>query len=341
LQQLDALGIARIRMPDALVESENVRSFFDRLFAKRRSLVRASRLVVSPRSGERAIVGSNIEGPPHIDDDEFLPAHLQILCCVRPAPVGGESFYVDSWGILDRISAEEPSLIDLLFEEPRAFRYNGATPLRTTFAMRYGNLICSHAPTPDDEVGERFQAWVDRAPRYEFLAEQGDICIINHQRILHGRRSFEGSREFVRILYWMAESFAAPAQFVERAGAFAQRLTAANPSGPLWAREWLAPSDQGRVGLRRLAAVLAYVDGEDYERVCERHGVSPRELFQWAARVLAEASVSLGAPDAELDQSREVIERQSLEALEALLFERALATHRRETSDARASSSQR
>jgi hypothetical protein len=330
LRELTERGIARIRFPEAAVESNDVRRLFDRLFGPSRSLLRTARLVVSPRPGEVAIVGSDVEGPPHIDDDEFMPAHVQILCCVKPAARGGESFYVDSWMVLEQISTEDPELFEALFNELRVFRYNGATPLRPTISLRYGNVICSHAPVPDDEIGERFQRYVDRAPRYEFLAEPGDICVINHQRLLHGRRAFEGSREFVRILYWLATPFEAPRAFVARAQRFASYLGKVVPESPVWAREWLVPRQTSTAGVGRLAAVLAYVAGEDYEQVCQRHGVRPQELFQWTARVLAVSAASLGEADVAADRSRDVAQQLAVSAVEALCHPQTVADTRQE-----------
>ena len=73
-------------------------------------------------------------------------------------------------------------------------------------------------------MGRRLQPWLDDAPRYEVRAEPGDVCVVNHQRMMHGRKGFEGDRLFIRMLYWFAEPFEAPEPFVAEARRFLEAL---------------------------------------------------------------------------------------------------------------------
>ena len=308
-REIDAQGIARFRLPDAAALSERPRTLFGRLFRPHRTMVRTERLLVQPRRGQRSIVGGSQEAAPHVDDDELMPAHVQLLCCVKQAERGGATLYVDSWAMLERIRVADPGLFRDLFTTWRLFRYRAVTAIRPTFSIRYGNLVCSQAPVPpSDPVGQRLQPWLDEAPRYEVRAEPGDVCVINHQRMMHGRHEFVGERTFVRVLYWFAEAFDAPASFVEPARAFAAEIAGRNTGGPTWVREWLAPSEESLVGLRRLAAVMAYISGEDCEQVAASHGVPPLELVQWTARALSLSARALGQSDATLVRAREVID---------------------------------
>lgn len=249
---------------------------------------------------------------PHVDDDELMAAHVQLLTCVKQAERGGETIYLDSWAMLERIRISDPALFHDLFTVPRVFRYRAVTAIRPTFSLRYGNLVCSQAPLPPgDSVGRRLQPWLDEAPRYEVRAEPGDVCVVNHQRMMHGRNAFEGDRLFIRMLYWFAEPFEAPEPFVAEARRFLDALGKRNTGGPAWAREWLAPSEASTVGLRRLAAVMAYVSGEDCEVVAKAHGVAPLELVQWTARALSMSALSLGEEDVALARARQVIDAHS------------------------------
>lgn len=300
--ELSGRGLSRIRMPDAA--SQKPEALFGRLFREDRTLLRFSRLVVAPRPGERSIVGTDGYGPPHIDDDEFLPANVQMLACVEQAEQGGEGFYIDSWALLDEIEASDPTLYGALFDIPRVFVYSRATPLRPTFSLRYGSLICSQAPsvTEGDEVGRMFQEWVERAPRYEFRPEPGDICLINHQRMMHGRRAFRGRREYVRLLYWFVEPFQSPARHRERAEQFAARLSSLNQQGPAWVREFLQPSAASEAALPRLAAVLAHLRGESAEDLANRYDVRGHDIQRWVTRVMSLAAVHLS--DEALDEDK-------------------------------------
>jgi hypothetical protein len=309
-------------MPD-VARSNDLRSVFLRLFGADRGLLRSARYAVEPEPGRTEVVRSNIEARPHIDDDEFMPANVQILCCVRPSRRGGESTYVDSWSMLRRIEREDGALFRALFEVPRVFRYVDMNPVRPTFSVRYGNLICSHTPgaMAHDEIDQRVAAWVDRSPTYEFRAEAGDICVINHQRMMHGRYPFRGPRQFVRLLYWFSNGLPSQPAYLARARRFARKLARHNTDGPSWAREWMQPSERSINGLSRVAAVMACLGGQDEAELAHRLGISELDLTRWTSRVLCVAAAALSEPDAELAASRATIQRQVLSVVDGLLGE--------------------
>jgi len=330
VRELGTRGLSHIHIPDLDVRSADVRSMFVRLFGPDRGLLRSARLFIHPEPGETIVVRSNLGVQPHIDDDEFMPANVQILCCVRPSRRGGENTYVDSWSLLDRIEREDRELFHALFEVPRVFRYVDMTPVRATFSLRYGNLIYSHSPEgSDDEIGRRLAVWIERAPTYEVRLEPGDICVINHQRMMHGRHAFRGPREFVRLQYWFSKAFPGRPEYVARARRFARKLARHNPSGPTWAREWLQPSEHSTDGVSRAAAVMAYIAGDDIEEVCRRFRVRSYELERWTSRVLSVATETLGGRDAEQSASRAAIRRQVLGAIDGLVGASTRRRHRR------------
>src|SRR5580692_8941229 len=95
--ELATRGLSRIHMPDLLTRSRDPREIFVRMFGTDRGLVRSERFRVKPEPGNTTVVRSNVEARPHIDDNDFMPANVQILCCVRPSRQGGDSIYIDSW----------------------------------------------------------------------------------------------------------------------------------------------------------------------------------------------------------------------------------------------------
>lgn len=320
-RELVTRGLSRIYMPDLEPRSDDPHGVFVRLFGADRGLVRSARFVVKPERGKRAVVRNDAETRPHIDDNELMPANVQILCCVRPSRRGGESLYVDSWQVLARIEREDRALFRALFDVPRVFHYVDMTPVRPTASVRYGNLIFSHAPgaNASDEIDRRVAAWIERTPTFEFRAEAGDICVINHQRMLHGRHAFRGPREFIRLLYWFSNGLPSHPAYLARARRFARRLAHHNTTGPSWFREWFQPDERSTEGLTRVAAVIAYLAGADAEQLARRMRVSSFELERWTARAVGVAASALGERDVELAASRAVIQRRVLAIVDALV----------------------
>jgi hypothetical protein len=305
------------------------------MFGTDRGLVRSERFRVKPEPGNTTVVRSNVEARPHIDDNDFMPANVQILCCVRPSRQGGDSIYIDSWSMLARIEEENRPLFRALFEVPRVFKYVDMTPVRPTFSVRYGNLIFSHSPAPDehDAIARLVTEWVDRSPRYQFLAEAGDICVINNQRLLHGRQTFQGQRELVRLLYWFSKGFPSHPKYLARARRFARRVARHNTGGPTWVREWLQPSERSAKGLFRVAAIMEYIAADDESQLARRLGVSAFELERWTARMICVAASTLGEPDAELLGSRAVIQHQVHSVIDGLVGENRPRNTRRRRRD--------
>ena len=282
LEQLEDKGIARLEPPPGGFDTSCAHAIFRQVFGQRQTYLKSTILEVMPKESHSSIVGSNLYGPPHTDDEESLPPHLQILYCDKAAKNGGENIYIDTWKLLLEIKKVDPCLYHDLFSKARMFAFNNKNIVRPTFSLRYGNLICSSPPQSNDDVGARFGKWLENAPRYEFKIGQGEACIINHHRVLHGRREFTGSRRFLRFQFWLKQPFRAPAEFINRARIYQEMVRDVPYHGPSWIRELFSPADSSSIGLERLAPVVAHLCGLSRPEVCARFGISGVQLERWS-----------------------------------------------------------
>src|SRR5690606_26713455 len=76
---------------------------------------------IRPREDARSIASSREASPFHTDSQMLfgIPAAVQILVCVRPAPRGGESTLVDGDAVMARLDREDPELARAAFEQER------------------------------------------------------------------------------------------------------------------------------------------------------------------------------------------------------------------------------
>ena len=154
------------------------------------------------------------------------------LLCVRPAATGGESFAVDTYALIDELSASAA-------ESDRAFlRFLLTTPVEQTepgFQASLAPVVGRTADgrrmsrwtpvqRPDErlspEVREQHAAWLERwaqlahaaslrAPR--FTLQPGETLCLDNYRMLHGRTGFDDiERTLWRIWAWTAEAPAVP-----------------------------------------------------------------------------------------------------------------------------------
>jgi hypothetical protein len=90
--------------------------------------------------------------PFHSDSQSFLgvPPHVQVMACLRAAGAGGESLYLDTWALLERIALEHPALCALLFEAPRRFPFVFGDVFGPTVSLRGGSLVFTHTAFPEE-----------------------------------------------------------------------------------------------------------------------------------------------------------------------------------------------
>ena len=201
--------------------------------------LKVNTVAVTPVPGRRSIVESSLDGRLHVDAYPMLSPDLVVMSCYQQSEGGGESVFVDAWETLGAIRQEEPELYAQLFLTCRQFRFPAYNVFSPTFSLRQDFLMCHHATFPGegDEIGARFQAWVDRTPKIAFKLEPGDLYIINNHRFLHGRTRFFGERRLQRLQAWTETPLGAPEPYVEAARlAHAWRMETA-PQGAHWVRK--------------------------------------------------------------------------------------------------------
>lgn len=191
-------------------------------FALARELLGVEPLLVErqpirPVEGGRSFASTRIDTPLHTDSQLVLgvPAAVQILVCVKPAPRGGESVLVDGARVIDRLWATP--LGDALFDVERVQRFYFGDVRGPTVALRGGHLAWTLAPGAHDEVGAALHAELAREQPVVFALGEGDALVASNHRMLHGRRPFDGERELVRLLVWLEEPLPADARHVARA----------------------------------------------------------------------------------------------------------------------------
>lgn len=155
-------------------------------------------------------------------DQPFIarPPRYQILQAIRPADVGGDSFFVDAlaaWRYHARLEAHEAELLRAVpvrfHRRQSAFESLVVAPIiahpeeRERFQVRYSYFTMA----PHQVAFETMSAWYrafdryarivrDPAHQYRTRLAAGDFAIYDNHRMLHARTRFEGPR-WVRGIY--------------------------------------------------------------------------------------------------------------------------------------------
>ena len=160
----------------------------------------------------------------HVDlhtDQPFLetPPRLQMLQCIRPAALGGESYLVDALAAARRLRSIDAGAYELLQSIPVKFHRKqrgfekalDATILSNngdSFQVRWSYFTLAPYRLPF----ERMEAWYrahDRFARlvrdirnqYRFSLERGDFLLYDNYRMMHARTAFRGAR-WLRGVYF-------------------------------------------------------------------------------------------------------------------------------------------
>jgi hypothetical protein len=146
---------------------------------------------------------------PHTDRSGVAaPPGLIILVCQKPAPSGGATILADGLTIYRHFSRFQPDALEAL-SAPRSAVFGGSDPLYI------GSVF---APLEDGRVYTRFRAdglgyysapilsavtkLQDAISQFttSFLLGAGEGYIVQNGRWFHGRTTFSGSREVLRVL---------------------------------------------------------------------------------------------------------------------------------------------
>jgi gamma-butyrobetaine dioxygenase len=224
---------------------------------------------IRPIPDARSFAGGAMFTPFHTDSQDYLgaPPGLQVMVCRRPAVRGGETRLVDGWAVLDQLAAGDRALFDALLEVPRTQRFYFGDVTGPTVADKRGHLVWTHSPLPPaDPIGSALAAALGRAPVIELAIRAGETLVVDNHRMLHGRRAFDGDRDFVRLLAWFARPLVVHPRY---------RARSEPPRGS------------------RLDVVLELVTGVPPARLAAREGVTEAELYAWRSRALAAAKTAL------------------------------------------------
>ena len=300
---LQTRGIAWYRFPGAEEIAMRPRALARELFGPS-AVGRVDTEIVAPRYDRAEVVRSSGPAPLHADECPIMPAHVQVMLCHVQADEGGESCYLDTRPLLERLASEDPDLLELLFTAP--------VPLQPVFSWRSGCVVCTLGAVRPSGDGPRvrFAEVVDGTQPLVIAAEPGDVVIIDNHRWLHGRRAFCGPRRFSRYLCWLTRPLDAEPLLAERVRAAAEHLAATMnlEDAPSWTLPALVPHvDAASAG--RLAAALACLAGEPERQVADDLGIELDDLRWLVERVMGaglEALKDAGGQDesfAELSQA--------------------------------------
>ncbi len=221
---------------------------------------------IRPLPGGRSFASTSVDTPLHTDSQMFLgmPAAIQILICVTPAPKGGESILVDGASVISRLERDHPALANAVFEADRVQRFYFGDVSGPTLARRGGHLTWTVAPGhlgAEDDVGRGLLGAIAREPALVHALRPGEALVASNHRMLHGRRPFEGARELVRLLVWLEHPLASEPRYVARA-------------------KELSPPLEPLASLR-LRAVLAILRGVPPAKVASDARVTEPVLYGW------------------------------------------------------------
>ncbi|MFT4714181.1 MAG: gamma-butyrobetaine dioxygenase [Candidatus Azotimanducaceae bacterium] len=165
---------------------------------------------------------------PHTDGfayGDLYPDYI-LLSCVKDSAIGGESFLVDGYGVLDELGSRDPLFVEKIgstnVNQTEEGMQNAISPilqknaagrkmLRRTFNQRPANN--SDDPGSDQAM---INTWIKAvedagvvAPR--FRLRPGEAVIVDNYRALHAREGYiDPDRMMWRVWIWTDESKGVP-----------------------------------------------------------------------------------------------------------------------------------
>lgn len=168
---------------------------------------------------------------------------IMVLSCVHASPVGGESFLVDGYAVLDEL-AKSPetrwvteALQNVVVDQTEPDMQISHSPivqctksgrkmLRRNFSQK--PMATSQQPERDQEMIDIWLDAVDKAsldaPR--FRVESGQAVIVDNYRMLHAREGYEDpNRMMWRVWVWTDEGLGPPDMQLHSDSRFAERIS--------------------------------------------------------------------------------------------------------------------
>lgn len=264
----DPYRIVRLDVADVRAASSSPYELAEALLGVAPLMV--ERQPIRPLPNARSIASSREASPLHTDSQMLfgIPPAVQILVCVKPADRGGESTLVDGDAVIERLERENEDLARAAFDVERLQRFYFGDVRGPTVALRGGHLAWTLAPRaePDDEIGKALVRAVTSHERIELPLAQHEALIASNHRMLHGRRSFEGERELVRLLVWLEQPI------------FSARIH------PMRAKIVAPPIDADAA--KRMRAVFALIRGVPPAKLAREFAVDEATLYAWRDRMI-------------------------------------------------------
>ena len=302
LAELAESGIAWVRAPQiAEAAGRDPWAAAAQLLGERAELV--ERQPIRPVPHGRSFASGAMAAPFHTDSQTFLgvPPHVQVMACRQATAAGGESLYLDTWPLIAAIESEAPELFARLFDLPRRFPFYFGDFCGPTASLRGGSLVFTHTAFPEegDPVATVLRPFIESAAVIEVRAEPGDVLVAHNHRLLHGRRAFDGEREFTRLLVWRREALPSPEAWRQLAERAAAEWKAALDGAPSAAGERFGLAEEpGPLARRRLGVVLDLLRGVPAGVLSAREGVPESQLYRWRSLALSAGLTALAAePD--------------------------------------------
>jgi alpha-ketoglutarate-dependent taurine dioxygenase len=172
-----------------------------------------------------------------------------LLLCEQDSEVGGESFFVDGYRLLDALAESEAGtetvelMTTLLVDQTEEGMHRSISPLVgcTPAGRRMVRRFPDQRPLADDAEPEvaagLIDAWdqlcraaAEHAPRFRLAP--GEVVIIDNYRMLHGREPYQDlDRLMWRVWVWTDEAYGVPAGSLASDIRFARVPEAMNSEG--------------------------------------------------------------------------------------------------------------
>jgi Taurine catabolism dioxygenase TauD, TfdA family len=174
-------------------------------------------VLVAPVDGRATIVQGHGDGALHVDSHPNYVPNIVLMTCFKKSLSGGQSIVLDSWKVADRAAELDPNLFAYMFLRHKKFAYPSLSTYAPTISIRNKSLTFMHSVGSRDLIGTAFQKLVDQEPKLSFFMEPGDTCVIDNNRMLHGRSAFVGDRLLQRTQVWLGSRQSGHSRFLEPA----------------------------------------------------------------------------------------------------------------------------
>lgn len=173
-------------------------------------------IVIEPDVWEFSQSGLALD--PHTDDPyRYTPSGTSILHCVEVSTTGGESIFVDGFGVAEDIKDNDPDAFDLLTETSVPFVRHRSESVEQgddvhliahapvvsldrdheIVGIRFHERSMAPLDVDPSQVGAYYRALIafakevnDPGRAVQFRLEPGQAVVYDNQRVLHGRTAF-------------------------------------------------------------------------------------------------------------------------------------------------------